>query len=163
MLLGILNEGFQKSILTLDIFLFLGIMERDEKLKRPNINEKLDFISLIQNWRLLITTLLFWIMINIDCSNAAFDQLQHQCNREFLLYFTVPNAILTVIHPFVKWILIGLKIKNSESNIGVNAVKSERQSSQPLALTSTESSYWKDDPVSRNFQIECLEFLSLSA
>lgn len=33
MLLGILNEVFQKSILIHDVFLFSGITERDEKLK----------------------------------------------------------------------------------------------------------------------------------
>lgn len=43
------------------------------EIKRPNINEMLYFISLMQDWRLLITTLLFWIMVNIDCSNPAFD------------------------------------------------------------------------------------------
>lgn len=51
-------------------------------------------------------------------------------------------------------ILIGLNNQRSQSDIGVIAQRSEKQSSLALALTSSDSSEQMGDPVSRNPQNE---------
>ena len=60
----------------------------------------------------------------------------------------------------VAWTLIGLNNKNPKSDIGVNAERLEKQSSQPIVLTSTNSTDKMGNPVSRNSQTESTELLS---
>ena len=57
-------------------------------------------------------------------------------------------------YPDIAQILIELNNKNPESDTVINAGRSEKQSSQTLVLTSTQSSDRVGDPVARNPQTE---------